>query len=1087
VAGRIIEADLADRLPALCWTAAADGRAARFGPGWTEFTGTAGAELAERGWAAVLDAAAHAAFLGGVRAGRPFDLVVPLRAADGRPRDVILRARPAGDAAPPGEDGWIGLCVEVPERFAAERRVSFLADLGERLRREADPEAILAAANRSLGEHLGALRVGYGEVDDARAQLTLRSDWTNGVESNAGTFPLASFGPAIVAENRAGRTFVIADLARDARIGADHVEAFARWGVGALVAVPLVKHGRFTAVLSVQASEPRDWTADELALIEGTAERTWEALERARAEARLRETQSRQAFLLALGDRLRRHSGATAVLRDAVEMLGRHLGADRVGYAEIDTAADLLVVDVDWTAGALATIVGRYPFSSFGARNIAALARGETVRIDDAAESPVVDDDSRPALAAMGIQAAITVPLVKHDRLRAVLSVHHGAPRAWTDGELRLVEEVAERTWAVLERSAAEAELRKSEERLRVAIEGAELGTWDYDLTTMGGWWSPRTCEIYGIPYAEAIPPELRFGLVHPDDLERYLREVDEAVEAGRPFSIEYRIVRPDGEMRWVVLRGVVAADAAGAPTRATGIALDTTERKLAEARLAESEARLQAFLTHAPASMYLKDADGRFLLANADVARRLGVPEDAVVGRRLDELAAPAVAAHSEAREREVLATGVAQVGEQAFELPGGWVHAMATRFPVPDAEGRLTRVGGVLIDITAQKRAEAELARSREALHQSEKLTALGSLLAGVSHELNNPLSIIAAQATMLEREADGTPFAVRAAKIRKAAERSGRIVQTFLAMARQKRPERTGVDMNGIVRAALDLTDYGLRTAGIRVAADLQPGLPAVSGDADQLHQVLVNLIVNAQHALQEKAGPRELAIATRASAAGAVEVEVRDSGPGVPLAIRHRIFEPFYTTKPEGAGTGVGLSFSQGVVEAHGGTLELLDDGPGAAFLVRLPPAAGGGSVARSASEASPSRARSSVLVVDDEPEIAESIADLLGAEGHAVDVAVGGAEAQARLRGGRYDAVLSDLRMPGLDGPALFAWIEAERPDLARRVAFVTGDTLSAPAVRFLARSGCPFAEKPFTPESLRRLLAEVAERAGGAA
>lgn len=639
---------------------------------------------------------------------------------------------------------------------------------------------------------------------------------------------------------------------------------------------------------------------------------------------------------------------------------------------------------------------------------------------------------------------------------------------------------------AVREGGHPESELRKNEERLRVAIESAELGTWDYDLVTMEGWWSPRTCEIYGVPYADVIPAELRFGLIHPEDVERYLREVDETAMAGRPFSIEYRVVRPDGELRWVVLRGVVTKDAAGTPIRATGIAIDTTERKLAEARLAESEARLIAFLTHAPASMYLKDEEGRFLLANPDVAQRLGVPQDSIVGRKLSDLAAPDIAAQVEAREREVLASGVAQVSEQIFELPGGPVHAMATYFPVPDAEGRLTRVGGVLIDIGAQKRAEAELARSREALYQSEKLTALGSLLAGVSHELNNPLSIIAAQATMLEREAEGTPFAVRSTKIRKAAERSGRIVQTFLTMARQKRPERTGVDVNGIVRAALELTDYGLRTTGIRVVTNLQPGLSLVSGDPDQLHQVLVNLIVNAQHALQEKAEARELTIVTRAAGAGMVEIEVRDNGPGVAAALRHRIFEPFYTTKPEGTGTGVGLSFSLGVVEAHGGTLGLLDDEPGAAFLIRLP-SIKAVEAAPEEMEAVTAQLPTTVLVVDDEPDIAETLADLLSLDGYAVDLAIGGNDAQQKLRAKCYDIVLSDLRMPGLDGPALFAWIEAERPELARRVAFVTGDTLSAPAVRFLARSGCPFVEKPFTRESLRRLIGEVAQRAGAVA
>jgi PAS domain S-box-containing protein len=324
------------------------------------------------------------------------------------------------------------------------------------------------------------------------------------------------------------------------------------------------------------------------------AERTWDALERARAEARLQETQRRQGFLLALSDRLRRETDAKAILREAVAMLGRELNTGRIGYAEIDAPADLLSVDVEWTEGGLPSITGSYPFSSFGARNIAALGRGETVVFADVASSEFVDAQNRPAMDAMGIQAAITVPLLRNEQLAAVLSVHNAAPRAWTEAEVQLVEEVAVRTWSTVERAAAETSLRKSEEHLRLALEGAEMGTWDYDLASMEGWWSPRTCEIYGVPFMDVVPPDLRYGLVHPDDLERYLREVDEAVYAGRPFSIEYRIIRPDREMRWVVLRGVVQSDATGAPVRSTGITMDVTERKLADERYRQSQADLE-------------------------------------------------------------------------------------------------------------------------------------------------------------------------------------------------------------------------------------------------------------------------------------------------------------------------------------------------------------------------------------------------------------------------------------------------------------------------------------------------------------
>src|SRR6185436_17437144 len=226
---------------------------------------------------------------------------------------------------------------------------------------------------------------------------------------------------------------------------------------------------------------------------------------------------------------------------------------------------------------------------------------------------------------------------------------------------------------------------------------------------------------------------------------------------------------------------------------------------------------------------------------------------------------------------------------------------------------------------DITEKKRASEELVRQREMLHQREKLAALGSLLAGVAHELNNPLSVVVARAAILEERDDpGTRDA--ASKIRAAAERCARIVRTFLAMARQQQPERVPVTVSEVMSAALDLTGYALKTSSVEVRLDLAADAPPVLADADQLHQVFMNLIVNAQQALQDQPPPRILSLISRFDpATNTVRIAVADNGPGIPEAVRKRIFEPYFTTKPLGSGTGVGLAVCLGIVEAHGGTL------------------------------------------------------------------------------------------------------------------------------------------------------------------
>jgi signal transduction histidine kinase len=291
---------------------------------------------------------------------------------------------------------------------------------------------------------------------------------------------------------------------------------------------------------------------------------------------------------------------------------------------------------------------------------------------------------------------------------------------------------------------------------------------------------------------------------------------------------------------------------------------------------------------------------------------------------------------------------------------------------------------------DITQKKRDAAELQRQYDSLHQREKLAALGSLLAGVSHELNNPLSVVVARAVLLEEQGDAATQSA-ALKIRTAAERCARIVRTFLAMARQQRPERGPVAMNDVISAALDITSYAVRTSGIDVTLDLAPDIPLILADADQLHQVFLNLIINAQQSLQEQPLPRRIRIESRfARASDVLRVSIADNGPGVPAHLRARIFEPYFTTKPTGVGTGVGLAVSLGIVEAHGGTLTV-DCAPegGAVFTVELPVNAVTMAGIDVEAPASVDASRRRILVVDDEVEIRDALTEILAGARHRV--------------------------------------------------------------------------------------------------
>ncbi len=482
-------------------------------------------------------------------------------------------------------------------------------------------------------------------------------------------------------------------------------------------------------------------------------------------------------------------------------------------------------------------------------------------------------------------------------------------------------------------------------------------------------------------------------------------------------------------------------------------------------------------------------DEDGAILEFNPAAERTFGHVRANVLGQSLGGLIVPPAhrQAHADGLAR-LKANGQPRILGQRIEIEA--MRANGDIFPVEltVSEVRLPDrrlFTASLRDLTPAKEAAAEIRRQRDALHQSEKMAAFGSLLAGVAHELNNPLSIVIGNALMLADEAeDNAPaLATRAKRIQAAGERCGRIVRTFLAMARQSRTQMKPARVESLIDSALQLLSYGLRTSGVEVSVDVRPGLPAPHCDADQIHQVLTNILVNARQVLEAQPQPRRVSISARPSGGDAVEIAISDNGPGIPDEIKTRVFDPFFTTKPAGAGTGIGLAVSRGIVEAHGGTLTLgQSDSGGARFVLHLPiqpDDAAADEIATAPEAKPPERVRPKILIVDDEEDVGGTLAEMLTAMGFACDVANGGEAGLDYLREKTPTAILCDMRMPGVDGPAVFAWLSKHKPDLKERIAFVTGDTLGHASATFLAASGRPVLEKPFLPAELRRMMNDL--------
>ena len=521
-----------------------------------------------------------------------------------------------------------------------------------------------------------------------------------------------------------------------------------------------------------------------------------------------------------------------------------------------------------------------------------------------------------------------------------------------------------------------------------------------------------------------------------------------------------------------------------------------------------QREAFKSAIVDHALAAIVATDESDAIVEFNPAAETMFGFKRADVLGRPAGEVLLPA-------RFRGAygsLRTGMAASGDGLVlgkRLESVSWRADGTEFPIECLLWRTEVAGAVFYtascwDLTERRNAEGEIERQRDALRQSDKLSAMGGLLAGVAHELNNPLAIAMGRAAMLEEELDNPALRADARRIRDAAERCGRIVRTFLNMARSRPPRRGPVALNDLVRAAAEMLAYTYRSHGIELQLALDDNLPSVQADGDQVGQVVLNLLVNAQQALDGAADGSAagqgavVRLYTGVEAGGdsaCVVLRVSDNGPGVPPALADRIFDSFFTTKPEGMGTGMGLPVSRQMARDHGGDLVLEPSSAlgGASFCLRLPIAPSGDvgdagqvlsdrtPVGAIADESPASHAR--LLVVDDEPELGELMRSLLEGAGHEVATAESGAVALELLDTARFDLIVCDMRMPDMTGAALWQRVRESHPALARRMLFVSGDTLAVDAREFFERSGCGMLDKPFTKADLLARVAELLDTA----
>lgn len=496
------------------------------------------------------------------------------------------------------------------------------------------------------------------------------------------------------------------------------------------------------------------------------------------------------------------------------------------------------------------------------------------------------------------------------------------------------------------------------------------------------------------------------------------------------------------------------------------------------EADHARTAARLSSDLyrvmfTRNPAYIFLCDRWGRILEANRAVEIGLGYTAAVLRGRSISDVARLPSAWISDGG-RTAESDPIEIVDLTLRRRNGAEVFARATL-------ARIASSAGPFLLVQAHEESQ-ELVAMREAVFRSEKMAAVGQLVAGVAHELNNALTSVIGFSQMLSRRIDEAEPNRQVHLIVREAKRAAHVVQNLLVFSRRHKVERTTFSLNDAVRGVLELKGYDLRSHCVDVDPVLDPSLPNVLGDPHQVDQVVLNLLNNAQQALEGiPAGGR---IRVRTSLAdGRVVLAVSDNGPGIAKDVGVRLFEPFATTKAQG--TGLGLSVARLIVREMGGDITWESEpGKGATFRVHLPAASGETEAIGREPDAKRTAGLRSlrVFVVDDEPAILASIADILSAAGAVVDTSLGGPEAVDTVISGKHDVVLCDVTMPGLDGRKIYERVRAMRPGAETRVIFLSGDLASPRVNAFLEQSGRLLLQKPFDADDLYAVIRQQVGR-----
>ena len=644
------------------------------------------------------------------------------------------------------------------------------------------------------------------------------------------------------------------------------------------------------------------------------------------------------------------------------------------------------------------------------------------------------------------------------------------------------------------ERRRAEENLLKSEERFREMADHIREAFWLFD-------WEQQKV-IYISPAYEVIWGRSTEDLynrydewaqsVHPDDLEYARSSFEEIIQTGGGEKREYRIIRPDGAVRWVSDRGFAIRDNKGQVVRIAGIAEDITERKQSEVALRDGEERFRELAELMPETVFEVDLEGNITFVNRNAFNYFGyTPQDLKKGLKSFDMIIPKDRERAQVNVEKIFKGEKTGINEYtALRKDGSTFPVMIHSAPI-FKEGKPIGLRGFIVDITERKKAEEERHKLEVQFQQAQRFEALGTLAGGIAHDFNNLLMNIQGNTSLILFEIeDGHPFYEPLKKIEKQVKSGALLTRQMLGYARKGKFNVKPVDLNQIVDESAET--FGRTRKEITIERDFDKDLFPVEADQGQIEQVLLNLYVNAADAMP---GGGKLILKTQNEThlnvksnhynprpGKYVQLTITDTGIGMDNQTLERIFDPFFTTKDMGHGTGLGLASVYGIVKSHDGYIDVESEkGRGTTFTIFLP-ATEKGIEDKAEADARLIKGSGTLLIVDDEELVLDVGANMLEKLGYTVLKAHNGTQAVDIFEAhkDKIKMVVLDIIMPDMGGGVVYDKIKAMNPEV--KVLLSSGYSVDGQAIELLERGCDGFMQKPFTMEELSGKITQILKK-----